>query len=288
MIVRRLLRQIESTHALDPVAEKLSGVVSALVHPTPLKNLLHGTWLGHPAHPLLTDLPIGAWTGAAVLDAFGGRRGAPGADALVGFGIAAAIPTVATGAADWADYNDDRVRRVGTVHAIANSVALMLYVASLVARRRGRRGRGVALSLAGLGAMATGGYLGGHLAYGLGANVDRTTYDEGPDDWQDAVALDSLADGRPRRADAGGVPVVLVAREGSVYALDARCSHMGGPLDEGEVDDGCIRCPWHGSTFRLSNGSVVRAPATAPQPRYETRVLDGRVQVRAAHRPTAT
>ncbi len=288
MMVHRLLRKLEATRVLDPVAEKLSGAISAAVRPTPLKNLLNGVWLGHPFHPLLTDLPIGAWTGAAVLDAVGGRRTAPGADALVGFGIAAALPTAVTGAADWADYNDQRVRRVGTVHAAANSVALGFYMASLMARRRGQRARGVALSFAGLAAMAAGGYLGGHLAYGLGTNVDRTALDEGPGDWLDLVARASLTEGEPHRADADGVPVVLVVRQGTIHALDARCSHMGGPLDEGEIDETCIRCPWHGSTFRLADGSVVRAPATAPQPLFETRIRDGRVEVRAAHRPTAS
>ncbi|MDP9070185.1 MAG: Rieske 2Fe-2S domain-containing protein [Actinomycetota bacterium] len=287
-MLRQLLQKIESTPALDAVGKKVSGAVSAVVSPTPLKNLLNGVWLGHPAHPLLTDLPIGSWTSAAVLDVFGGRRASPGADALIGFGVAAALPTVATGAADWVDYNEERVRRVGIVHATANSVALAFYTASLVARRRGRRATGVALSFVGLGAVAAGGYLGGHLAYRLASGVDRTTFDDGPHDWQDVLASASLVEGQPRRVDAAGVPVVLVAQQGGIRALHARCSHMGGPLDQGEVDDGCIRCPWHASTFRLGDGSVARAPATAPQPVFETRVLDGRVQVRAAPGRTAS
>jgi nitrite reductase/ring-hydroxylating ferredoxin subunit/uncharacterized membrane protein len=287
VIVRRLLRRIEGARALDPVADSLSGAVAAAVRPRPVKNLLHGSWLGHPAHPLLTDLPIGAWTCAAVLDVLGGRRTRAGADALVGFGIATAVPTVATGAADWSANNDPRVRRVGTLHALANSVALALSVASLLARRRGRRLQGVALSLAGLGAVSVGGYLGGHLSYGLASGMDRTALDEGPDEWHDVLAAASLEEGTPRRADAGGVPVVVVGQQGEIHALAARCSHMGGPLDEGELEDGCIRCPWHASVFRWRDGSVVQGPATAPQPRFESRVVDGRVQVRAAHRPTA-
>ena len=286
MILHSLLERIEAARGLDPVAGKLADAVGAAVGPTPVKNLLHGTWLGHPAHPLLTDLPIGAWAAAAVLDVVGGRRSRAGADTLVGFGVAAALPTVATGAADWSEYNDQRVRRVGTVHALANSVALSLYLASLAARRRGHRTKGVALSFLGLGALSVGGYLGGHLSYGLASGVDRTTFDQGPDDWQDVLAAASLEKGIPRRADAGGVPVVVVAGDDRIHALAARCSHMGGPLDQGEVDDGCIQCPWHGSVFRLDDGSVQRGPAAAPQPRFEARVVEGRVQVRAAHRPT--
>ena len=284
MILSDLVRKLEGLRGLDPVAGRLASAVSGLTEPTPVKNALTGVWLGHPAHPLLTDLPIGSWACAGVLDVMGGKATAAGADALVALGVGAAVPTVATGAADWADYNDDRARRVGLVHALLNTVALVLHIASLLARRRGRRGRGVALSLTGLAAVTAGGYLGGHLAYRLASGVDRTTFDEPPDDWEDVLAEASLSVGRPRRAQAGGVGVVLVSDDG-LHALADRCSHMGGPLHEGELVDGCIRCPWHGSTFRLADGSVARGPAAAPQPRFETRLAAGRVQVRAAHRP---
>lgn len=287
MIFRPLLNRLEAWTALDRVTAPVSKAVLALTNPAPVKNLLTGTWLGHPLHPLLTDLPIGAWTGAALLDLTGGKGARRSADALVAFGIAAAIPTAASGAADWAGYNDDRVRRVGLVHALANSVSLSCHVASLVNRRRGRRGRGRALSLAGLGAMAAGGYLGGHLSYGLASGVDRTTFQDGPDLWVDVLEEATLKDGQPHTVDADGVPVVLVREGGVVYALAAMCSHMGGPLGDGDVEDGCIRCPWHASMFRLDDGSVVRGPAAAPQHQFETRVAAGRVSVRAAHRPTA-
>lgn len=285
MLLRPLLRKLEAWAGADPLAGSVAKVVSAMTGPTPVKNALTGSWLGHPLHPLLTDLPIGAWTGAAVLDLTGGRRAGPSADALVAFGVAAAFPTALSGAADWADYNDDRVRRVGLVHAVANSLALGLHVASLVSRRRGHRARGRALSMAGMGAVAAGGYLGGHLAYGLASGVDRTAFDEGPYEWVEVVEEAALDDGRPHTVDAGGVPVVLVRGERVVHALAATCSHMGGPLGEGDVDGECITCPWHGSTFRLDDGSVTRGPATAPQPLFETRVSQGRVSVRAVHRP---
>jgi nitrite reductase/ring-hydroxylating ferredoxin subunit/uncharacterized membrane protein len=287
MVFRSLLRKLEAWSGLDPVAGAVAKGVTALTNPTPVKNLLTGTWLGHPLHPLLTDLPIGAWTGAAVLDLTGGKRARTSADALVAFGIAAAIPTAASGAADWGDYNDDRVRRVGLVHAVANSVSLGFQVASLVSRRRGNRARGRALSMAGLGAMAAGGYLGGHLAYGLASGVDRTTFQDGPDQWVDVLDEAALQDSKAHTVVADGVPVVLVRQGGVIHALAATCSHMGGPLGDGDVEDGCIRCPWHASTFRLDDGSVVRGPATAPQPPFETRVAAGRVSVRAGHRPSA-
>lgn len=284
MRIRQLVRELEELRALDPVAEKVSGVVTSLSEAKPVKNVLTGRWLGHPVHPLLTDLPIGAWSGAAVLDLLAGPSAASGADALIAFGIAAAVPTAATGAADWADYNDQRAQRVGLVHAVANSVAMSLYVASLAARRRGRRGAGVGLSLAGLAVLSAGGYLGGHLAYGLGSGVDHTAFEELPDEWEDALSEAKLVPGEPRVTDAGEVEVVLVKQDGRIHALADRCNHMGGPLHEGDLVDGCIRCPWHGSTFRLEDGEVVRGPASVSQPSLETRVDGGRVQVRAAPR----
>jgi nitrite reductase/ring-hydroxylating ferredoxin subunit/uncharacterized membrane protein len=281
VIARPLLRKVESLDALDDIVRKLAGAVNRLVEPGPVKNAVHGAWLGHPLHPLLTDLPIGAWTSAAVLDAVGGKATAPGADALVALGIITAVPTALTGAADWADYNDSGAQRLGLVHAGANTIGLLCQIASLRARRRGRRGRGVALSGLGLAAVSVGGYIGGHLAYGKGVGVDHTVFEEHPRDWVDVLAEDTLADGAPHLASAGGNDIVVVQVDGRPLALADRCNHMGGPLHEGELDDGCIVCPWHGSTFRLADGTVVRGPAAAPQPCFETRVVDGRVQVRA-------
>jgi len=286
MVVHALVKKLEGLKALDPVAKVVSGVVNSAVGPDPVKNLVHGAWLGHPAHPLLTDLPIGAWVSATVLDLTGAS--AQGADALVALGIATAVPTAVTGLADWADYNDDRVQRVGVVHAAANLVGLACQVASLGARRQGRRGRGVLLSLVGLGAVGAGGYLGGHLAYGLASGVDHTASDEGPQDWVDVLAVQTVDDGRPHAAKAGGVEAVVVKDGGTVRALADRCNHMGGPLHEGEVVDGCIRCPWHGSTFRLSDGAVTRAPAAAPQPCFAVRVTGERVQIGAGDGSQAT
>src|SRR5204862_5824540 len=136
-----------------------------------LKDFLSGSWLGHPLHPLLTDLPIGAWTSAMVLDLAGGRRGQPAADLLIAAGIAAAIPTAASGFSDWSDLGP-RDQRVGIVHAATNLVGVACYTASLSARRKGRRPAAIALSFAGAATLTAGGYLGGHLAYRRGVGVD--------------------------------------------------------------------------------------------------------------------
>ncbi|TDL43070.1 Rieske 2Fe-2S domain-containing protein [Kocuria rosea] len=274
-----LVARVETWKALDRVAEPLARAVGRAVRPAPVRNVLSGTVIGHPLHPLLTDVPIGAWTMAAVLDLAGGPSTARAADVLVAAGLAAAVPTAATGLNDWSD-TQGADRRIGLVHATANSVALTFYAASLAARLRGRRGAGRALALVGYGCVTGGGYLGGHLVFARGVNVNRTAWRRGPRRWTDVLADADLAAGEHRRVPAGSVSVLLVRDGDRVEALDSVCSHLGGPLEEGTVDGGCVTCPWHGSTFRLADGAVVRGPATAAQPSYETRVEEGRIQVR--------
>jgi nitrite reductase/ring-hydroxylating ferredoxin subunit/uncharacterized membrane protein len=281
--LRQAVGRVEQAAVLDGPGKAVQHAVNAATRPTPLKNALNGTWLGHPAHPLFTDLPLGAWSAGVTLDWIGGKAGRKAADRLIALGCLAAIPTAATGAAQYSDFNDGPSRRVGLVHAAANVAALGLFTASWLARRRGQRWRGKALGLAGVAAQSAGGWLGGYLAYDLGLGVKRTAFQQpGSSDWADAASLDSLTDGKPHLAHIEGVDVVLVRDGADVRALANTCTHMGGPLHEGSVEGDCITCPWHGSTFRLHDGSVVRAPAVAGQPRYETRVAGGLVQVRPA------
>ncbi len=278
------VERIGGASVLDGAAKAAAGQVRSLLSAGGVKDALSGTWLGHPVHPMLTDVPIGSWTSATVLDLLGGARADPAARRLIAVGIAAAVPTAVTGLSDWSDseMGDAHVRRVGIVHAAANVGALGLYGASLVARLRGRRGGGVRLGVAGLGVLTVGGLLGGHLSYARGVGVDTTTFDSGPTEWTPVLDASMLADDRPTQATAGTVEVLLVRRNGTIYALADRCNHRGGPLHEGELVDGCIQCPWHGARYHLESGSVARGPATYAQPRYEARVQDGRVEVRAA------
>ena len=271
---------IEQASALDHLADPLTKAVRNALPAGPLKNGLSGTWLGHTLHPLLTDVPIGAWTSSLILDAVGGRQSRRAADRLIAVGILAALPTAATGIADWGD-TQAKERRVGMVHAVANTTALALFSGSLLARRRGRRARGIALSLAGGGALGLGGYLGGHLTFALGLGVDRTAFESWPEDWIDATADDNVLEGRLLRATVNGVDAVLTRYQGAVVALADRCTHRGAPLHEGELCDGAIVCPWHQSVFRLADGTIEQGPATRPAPRFEARVRDDRVELRA-------
>jgi nitrite reductase/ring-hydroxylating ferredoxin subunit len=281
--VTRLLSDLEQAASLDPPAKVVGKYVRSLLGRGALKDALSGTWLGHALHPVLTDVPTGTWTSATILDVVGGADSGPAADRLIAIGLAAAIPTAVSGWSDWADSEpaSDGVRRVGIVHAASNIAAVGLYAASLVARARGRRGRGVALGFAGAGALATGGLLGGDLAYAKGVGVDQAAFTPPIEDWTAVASTADVREGSPHPAEADGRALVLVRRAGSVHALADRCVHRGGSLHEGELIDGCVECPLHGSRFSLEDGSVERGPAAYPQPVFEVREIDDRVEIRS-------
>jgi nitrite reductase/ring-hydroxylating ferredoxin subunit/uncharacterized membrane protein len=244
-----------------------------------VKDLLSGTQLGHPVHPMLVAVPIGAWVSATVLDLVGGRSGREAARKLVGLGAVAALPTAAAGASDWSDTLGAE-RRVGLVHALGNYAALGVYGASYLARRRGRNGLGVALGLVGAGLVAASGYLGGHLSYAYGVGVDTTAFQAGPQEWTEVANEAEIQEGKATLVEASGVPILLTRVSGRVTAIFDRCTHRGGPLHEGSISGDCVECPWHGSRFRLIDGEVERGPASLPQPRLEVRLEGGRVLLR--------
>ncbi|HEY5336164.1 MAG TPA: Rieske 2Fe-2S domain-containing protein [Mycobacteriales bacterium] len=276
----QFVRALERVEGLDAVAQPLVSLVGRVVRPRVVRNVLSGTPIGHAAHPLLTDLPIGAWTASALLDAVGGSASEPAADLLVKAGLLAAVPTAATGLNDWSDTQGAETR-VGLVHAAANTAALVVYLMSWRARAHGHRSRGKALGLLGLGAVTVGGYLGGHLAFAKGVNVNRAAWDEGLSDWTPVLADADLADGEHRTVDAGGTTVLLVRSGATVSAIANTCTHMGGPLDEGTIADGCVTCPWHGSVFRLRDGGIERGPACVTQPTFQTRIHDNQIELRS-------
>ena len=274
-------RGLERSQALDGVGKALTNLFARFVRPGPLKDLLSGTWLGHPLHPVLTDVPIGAWTGAMAFDVFGGDRSRGAADSLVGLGVLAALPTAVTGLSELADTVDRKERSMAAAHAVGNVTAVLLYGGSFLARKGGNRRTGVALSTAGWAAVLGSGFLGGHLAFRKGLGVDRTVFEPRIAEWTAAIPEDALPEEKPIRAHVGGTNVLLYRENGQIYALATRCSHRGGPLHKGRVDDLRVTCPWHLSTFDLSDGSIVRGPAIAPQPAYEVRVADGTIEVRS-------
>ncbi|WP_165986419.1 Rieske (2Fe-2S) protein [Streptomyces sp. YIM 98790] len=275
---------LEHARAMDPVLDGLRRGVRAL----PLggaRDALHGRWLGHPLHPALVQVPLGAWSSAAVLDLLPGKRRSAGT--LVALGLAGAAPSAVAGWVDWAELPAPH-RRVGAVHAAANATAVICYSMSLAARLRGRGIRGRLWGFAGLAAVGAGGALGGHLAYRQGAAVNHAEAVSrvAGSGWQELGAVADFPVGQAVRRRVGEVPVMVVRETGGqIRVLADRCSHMAGPLSEGELSGGCVRCPWHGSVFRLADGWNVSGPATAPQPVFDTRVADGRLQARARQAP---
>ena len=280
--LRSVADGIESASALDAPGKAIGKTVRGVIGRGELKDALSGTWLGHALHPLLTDVVIGSFVSATLLDLLGGDDDGRAAERLIAIGIAAYAPTAATGVNDWADTEiaDPAVRRVGLVHAATNTTALALYGSSLAARRRGAHGRGKLLAAAGAAALAAAGFLGGHLTYARGVGPNQTAFDPGPEDWTDAIGASDLVSGEPKRVVVEDTPVLLLRHGDHFHAIHDRCSHRGCSLAEGELEKETITCACHGSRFSLRDGSVLRGPATVGQPAYEVRESDGKVEIK--------
>jgi nitrite reductase/ring-hydroxylating ferredoxin subunit len=291
MSLMGILDRVADATAIDKVAEPVRRAVQSTLRPQVVKDLLHGTWLGHPLHPVLAQVPVGTWLSAGLLDLVPPLR--PAATTLIGAGVAAAVPTALAGAADWSEAGTG-VRRLGLLHAAANTAALGLYVGSLVARGKGRGGLGRGLSWAGLGIAAGSASVGGHMSYSQSAGVSHsaTTARALTSEWIDLGPMDDLPEGRPSLRTGKGssvaVPLAVVRRGSRVDVFVATCSHLAGPLDEGTVEDvrgaACLVCPWHGSAFDLDSGEPRRGPAGIAQEKLDVRMSAGRVLARVAAR----
>lgn len=246
------------------------------------KEVLNGRWLGHPLHPVLTDLPIGAFSGATLLQlADRGDGGGLGdaADLLLATGCLAGVGAALSGVADWQDkYGPER--ELGTAHGLVNSAALLLFGGALGLRRLGARRLGLGLSVLGLGTIAAGSYVGGDLVFRLGSQVNRNAFSEGPKKWRPVADESEVAEGELLGREVAGNKILLTRLEGELCAAGAVCSHAGGPLGENPLQDGQLSCPWHGSHFEMRTGKVVHGPATSDNPVFETRVVEGKVEVR--------
>jgi nitrite reductase/ring-hydroxylating ferredoxin subunit/uncharacterized membrane protein len=238
-------------------------------------------------HPALTDVPLGAWTAALALDAMesisGRRELAAGADAAIAVGLVGAAGAAVTGLTDWSETNG-RARKVGILHGLLNVGATALYTTSLILRRKQKRNAGVGFAMLGYAVSSASAYLGGHLVFSEQIGVNHAAAQEMPKEFVPVLPDAELREGEMKRADASGVPVLLVRLAGEVCALAHTCSHLGGPLSEGKLEGEVVQCPWHGSRFNVRDGSVVDGPATFPQPCFEARVRDGQIEVRSVDR----
>jgi nitrite reductase/ring-hydroxylating ferredoxin subunit len=287
MSLLAFLDRLADVPTFDKAIEPARRVVNAALRPQAVKEALHGTWLGHSLHPVLVQVPVGSWLSAGLLDAVPRLR--PAATVLIGTGVAAAVPASLAGAADWSE-QEVGIRRLGALHAVANSAALSLYVGSLVARGRGHGALGRVLSYTGLGIATGSAAVGGHMSYAQssGASHSATAARALTSDWIDLGPLDDLPEGRPAlRTGKGGsvaVPLAVVRRGAKVDVFLGACAHLSGPLYEGAVEEvhgrQCLVCPWHGSAFDLDSGSPRRGPAANPQVKLEVRMEAGRVMAR--------
>jgi len=271
---------------LEPIADRLQpAIAAALTGPVGPKvaNILHGTWLGHPLHVVLTDIPLGCWTAAAVFDlieASGTTRLSRGADRVIRVGLVGAAGTALTGLADWSRIGPGEARRIGLVHGLLNTTATVCYIASLWLRRNHSRRAGRQFAWAGLLVSAVAAYLGGHLVYEKRLGVDHSADYPAPKDFVPVLAAAELPENELKRVAANGMPVLLVRRGERIYATGETCAHLGGPLSEGKLQDSSVRCPWHGSCFSLEDGRVLEGPSVHAQPVLEVRINNGQIEVR--------
>ena len=279
------LMRVAENPAIDHVAEPLSKAVRGAYEAagpigTPVKNALHGVWLGHPLHPVFTDLPIGAWTTALALDA--ASNGDPGmrraATFAIGVGLTGALGAAVTGLTDWSE-TDGRSRRAGLVHGLLNLTATALFATAFALRKKDSHEGGRKCAWAGYAIAVGAAYLGGDLVYDqrIGVTHADTQF---PEEFTPILASAALADNSMVCARAGSADVLLVRQHGRVCALAHSCAHLGGPLSEGTLKDRSVVCPWHGSEFSLEDGRVLNGPATQNQPCLVVRERDGQIEVK--------
>lgn len=281
----------------QPFAERVSDSLQHAIQvvvgsqrkpPRRIKSLLNGTILGHPLHPAITDVPIGAWILTTIFDIvwlispLNDAWAARGALIAVAVGIVGALGAAVTGLTDWSDtYGSER--SIGLNHAIFNVTALVLYIISLVLRFIQPSGDSIIAAIigfAGLAAVLYAAYLGGEMVFTKGTSVNHTAWEIGSDDYEAVLPIEGIEENKLYRVTAAGVPVILLRQGFQFFAISATCSHAGGPLDEGTLQGDIVECPWHGSRFCMRDGRVLTGPATTKQPRYDVRVRNGQVEVK--------
>ncbi|HET7034976.1 MAG TPA: Rieske 2Fe-2S domain-containing protein [Thermomicrobiaceae bacterium] len=289
---RSLQRLIDRQSWLNTVADPLQKFLNSIFPQQvetgasqAIQNLLNGVWLGHPLHPMLTDVPVGAWTATLVLDSIAALSGSEhleqAADLTLATGLAAALPAAVSGVTDWKDTYGE-TRTVGLLHGLTMAGSVLAYTAALAARRGGARSAGMLLSGVGYALMAGGAYLGGDEVFDLGYPVNQTAFHQGPGKYTKAMPLADLPENTLTKASAGGVSILLVKQGSAVYALDDTCVHAGCTLSDGRLDGHSVICPCHGSQFDLRDGTVLNGPATMPEPHYDVRIREDMIEVKRA------
>ena len=270
-MIGRLLERILDAQSgwAKPLGDWVHRLASAVFgRMVPIRNFLAGTWLGHPLHALLTDVPIGALTLVIILDVVGQPTAA---DVALLIGVLAMLGAALAGLADFST-TDGRARVRATVHSSLMVVSLVVYLVSLAIRASGPTSRSVpiVLSIIGYLILAGGAFAGGDVVYLLGNVVDRHAWRPSGTKWQ-PVEVGEVPEGTLVKAKVGAQALVLIRSGDTIHGLHDQCAHAGGPLGEGTLVDGCVECPWHGSRFEIATGHRRRGPTVYDQPSYEVR-----------------
>ena len=277
MIGRYLARAVDAQGRwAKPFGDFNHRWLGGLFHPIrPVQNFLNGTWLGHPVHAVVTDVPIGAMTVSIVADVIGQPLVA---DVALTLGVLSMLAAAVTGLADYAEV-DGNARTRATVHGTLMVVSLVLYAVSLVMRSGSPADRlvPIALALVGYLVLALSSAIGGDLVYLVGTHVNRHAWRGGGVKWikLDLGGLPDIPEGGPTKLKLGINELAVIRNGDRILAVHAQCAHAGGPLGEGSLVGDAIECPWHGSRFRLADGHVVRGPAVYDQPAYDVRRAEG-------------
>src|SRR2546428_3592131 len=223
---------------LEPIADLLQKVVAGsyklLGNPgRALKTFVNGTWLGHPLHPVLTDIPIGAWTIAILFDLSYLIERSHGwvsaADVTIFVGLLGAIASAVAGYTDWSD-TFDRERRVGVAHGLLNTVVILLYLVSFILRvGGGSRVLAILLAYAGYLILLTAAFLGGDLVFGIGTGVNHHAWQEVPTKFTKVLLEGRLTDGMLVKAMAGDPPLLPYKKGENGGAIHETSSHACRP-----------------------------------------------------------
>jgi nitrite reductase/ring-hydroxylating ferredoxin subunit/uncharacterized membrane protein len=281
------LERITDQPALDRIAEPLSRTIRAAYEAAGTagqlaKNAAHGVWLGHPLHPVFTDLPLGAWTTGLVLDAVAAanhdRAMERAADVAIAVGLAGAAAAAVTGLTDWSE-TGGRSRRTGLVHGLLNIAATTLYATAYMLRKNGSRRTGRSYAVAGYGIALGAAWFGGDLVYGQRIGVTHAAIEE-PESFTRVARAIEVPENSMTRARKDDLDLLLARQHRRVCALAHSCAHQGGPLSEGTLKEGSVVCPWHGSEFSVEDGHVINGPSTHDQPTLAVRERDGYIEVK--------
>lgn len=255
-----------------------------------LQDFLNGSWLGHSLHAVLVDVVLGGATAALLLDLLRVVFGVDGLEDaafwVIGLAALAGLGAVLTGLTDYKDTAPNSAERdVSGLHGLINILGTAGFGISTLQRAGGGHDAAFWVLLVSYLVISIGGYIGGHLVFKYGVMVNHNAFSRGKraKEFTPVVAVSEVPDGAPTRVMFGSTAVLLVRRGDVVHALRETCSHAGGPLSQGELGDGTITCPWHQSTFRLADGSVVHGPAGTRQPSYRARVNEGQVELQGPH-----